>query len=97
MPTIQVELKFHGIMLVSVPDDLLPVDAKLLAEKRALSWAYADFDNEDAPDEDACSEFLDEAGGEVSEETFDEAYAESFGGSWAVVSSKVRPDDGSQL
>ena len=57
MKTIITNVTFTGTVAVSVPDHLNDADAKLLAEKLALSRVVATCDNPGASDEDAFNEY----------------------------------------
>ena len=51
-------MQFTGTVLV--PDHLSTGDARLLANKLALARILATIDNPDAPDDDACEDYIEE-------------------------------------
>lgn len=56
-----IEVEFRGTVEVLVPDHVSDHNADLLAPKLALAKILATTENIDAPEDQACEEYLDEA------------------------------------
>lgn len=92
-----VEVEFKGTVEVLIPDDVSDFNASLLAPKLALAKILATTENIDAPEDQACEEYLKEAyhalkglnarGKTPSEKDWDESSATVVTGVWNEVKS----------
>ena len=95
MKTRLVEVEFTGTVEVSIPDHVNDHNANLLASKLALAKILATTENIDAPEDQACEEYLEEAdyppkglfakGVQPSEKDWDESSATVVTGTWSEV------------
>jgi hypothetical protein len=88
MKQVEVPLQFTGVVSVLVPGHLSSDDAKLLAEKAALCRILASCDNSDAPDEEACMDYIEECSDTAqatAEQDWDASRIIGVGGQWTVM------------
>ena len=75
-----VNVQFTGQVEVQMPDDVSDENADILASKIALSKILATTENVDAPEDQACEEYLEE--NNSSESHWDESTAVVVVGDW---------------
>ena len=84
---IDVPVQFTGEVSVVVPDHLSANDAKLLAEKLALTRIVATCDNPDAPEDDACCDYAEQCSDTAqatAEQDWDACEITGVGGTWTI-------------
>jgi hypothetical protein len=89
MRKVDVPLQFNGVVTVMVPKRLSAADAKLLAEKVALARILATCNNSDAPDDEACMDYLEDCSDTAqatAEQDWDRCRIHGVGGQWEVTS-----------
>ena len=85
--TVEVKVLFAGVVTIELPNSMKPEDARLLAEKMALSRVLATTDNPDAPDEEALEEYQDGCSSiarKRAEQDWDSSKPVGVGGSWTL-------------
>jgi hypothetical protein len=83
MKRIDVPVRFTGTVTVLVPDHLSAADARLLAKKLALARILATTDNPDAPEDDACGDYIEECSAKATaEQDWDLCDVQGVGGKW---------------
>lgn len=88
MRPVEVPLQFTGVVSVTVPHHLSTDDAKILAEKVALARILASCDNSDAPDDEACMDYLEDCSDTAeatAEKDWDSSKIIGVGGQWTVI------------
>ncbi len=83
MKRIDVPVQFTGTVTVLVPDHLSAADAKLLANKLALARILATIDNPDAPEDDACENYIEVCPSKATaEDDWNSCEVQGVGGKW---------------
>jgi predicted Rossmann-fold nucleotide-binding protein len=88
MKRVEVPLQFTGVVSVTVPGHFSTDDARLLAEKVALCRILATCDNSDAPDDEACMDYLEKCSDTaqaIAEQDWDSSKIIGVGGQWTVM------------
>lgn len=87
MKRTNVPVQFVGTVTVLVPDHLSSTYARLLSNKLALATILATTDNPDAPEDDACGDYIEECSASAqatAEEDRDCCEVQGVGGKWVL-------------
>ena len=91
MKRIDVHVQFTGTVTLLVPDHLSIGDARLLGSKLALARILATTDNPNAPEDDACQDYVEECSVKAqatAEDDWDSCEVQGVGGKWVLKSRR---------
>ncbi len=90
---ILVPVTFTGNVEISVPANLSDERQRKLSQIMALTFVLATTDNYDAPEEDACDQFIEESGLDEAEGegNWDDAEVGDVSGTWTLTEGPVKP------